>query len=115
MSYSSILGAAKAPSVPAGRDSDLLGPSDNSDSGSDALGTSELHGDSDSAGTGERAASAEDNGQAEPGQDILPDRVVGLDPQEAVGADDEPAGDMTDLDAGDDILPEDDASDDELA
>ena len=54
MAYSSIMGADKAPLFPSGRSADLLGPSDNSDSGSDALGTSEIHGDSDSVGTGER-------------------------------------------------------------
>ena len=46
----------RQPLQPSGRGSDLLGPSDNSDSGSDALGTSEIHGDSDAWGTGERGA-----------------------------------------------------------
>lgn len=74
MSYSSLMGADTAPAIPSGRSGDLLGPSDNSDSGSDAVGSSEVHGDSDSAGTGERGeASGLDTKE---GGDILPDRVV---------------------------------------
>jgi len=74
MAFSSILGASKAPAQPSGRGSDLLGPSDNSDSGSDARGTQESHGDSDAAGTGERGVVA----GVDPleGSDILPDHVV---------------------------------------
>ena len=41
---------------PSGRDAEVLGPSDNSDSGSDTMGTSEAHADSDAAGTGERGS-----------------------------------------------------------
>ena len=83
MAYSSIMGADKAPIQPAGRGSDLLGPSDNSDSGSDARGTEEVHGDSDSTGTGERGvASGMDTKE---GCDILPDRVVRLGPDEGPG------------------------------
>src|SRR5512133_3389886 len=51
MAYSSILGAETAPTQPSGRDADLLGPSDNSDSGSDAIGTAEGQADSDASGT----------------------------------------------------------------
>ena len=80
MAYSSLMGADTAPTIPSGRGGDLLGPSDNSDSGSDAIGSAEVHGDSDSAGTGERgAASGIDTKE---GGDILPDRIVrigGLD------------------------------------
>ena len=99
MSYSSILGADSAPRQPSGRDSELLGPSDNSDSGSDAQGTSEAHADSDAAGTGERASA--DAADAPESADILPDRVVRLgnkdDPFEA-----DPDGDeFTDLDPDD--------------
>ncbi len=74
MAFSSILGASRAPAQPSGRGSDLLGPSDNSDSGSDAQGTQELHGDSDAAGTGERGVVS----GVDPleGGDILPDHVV---------------------------------------
>ncbi len=100
MAYSSILGAEQAPSQPSGRGADLLGPSDSSDSGSDALGTDEAHADSDARGTGERGAVAGQD--AIEGADIMPDRVVQLG-----GAGDEPEqafdGDMlADLDATDD-------------
>jgi hypothetical protein len=76
MAYSSILGADVAPTVPSGRDAELLGPSDSSDSGSDAMGADELHGDSDSRGTGERGAVA--GRDSREGGDILPDRVINL-------------------------------------
>ena len=90
MAYSSILGADPAPVQPSGRDAELLGPSDNSDSGSDTLGTYEAHADSDSVGTGERGSVPP--GEAREGADILPDRVVRLE-----GADEgeEPDGDPT--------------------
>ena len=74
MAYSSILGGERAPIQPSGRSSDLLGPSDNSDSGSDALGTQEIHADSDGVGTGERGAVA--GPDAVEGADIAPDRIV---------------------------------------
>ncbi|MBK0391018.1 hypothetical protein [Ramlibacter algicola] len=77
MAYSSILGGDRAPAQPSGRSSDLLGPSDNSDSGSDALGTTELHADSDGVGTGERGAVY--GPDAVEGADIAPDRVVRMD------------------------------------
>lgn len=92
MAYSSILGADKAPTQPSGRSSDLLGPSDNSDSGSDAVGTAESHGDSDAGGTGERGAVS--GPDAKEGGDILPDRIVRLGGGESEAEDDE----FTDLD-----------------
>lgn len=96
MAYSSILGADVAPSNPSGRDAELLGPSDNSDSGSDTVGTSEAHEDSDSVGTGSRGAVA--GPDAREGADILPDRVVNLHQVEDLP----PAGpdplELTDLD-----------------
>lgn len=96
MAYSSILGADKAPLQPAGRGSDLLGPSDNSDSGSDALGTAEIQGDSDAYGTGERGVVS--GVDAKEGGDILPDRIVRLGGGEGLG---EVGGeDLTDLDEG---------------
>ncbi len=76
MAYSSILGADPAPAQPSGRSSDLLGPSDSSDTGSDALGTNEVHADSDGSGTGERGAVF--GGDAVEGADIAPDRIVRL-------------------------------------
>ena len=93
MAYSSILGAEVAPQQPSGRDSELLGPSDNSDSGSDTVGTSEQHADSDSRGTGERGAVA--GSDAREGGDILPDRVVNLAEGEVRVED---LAEMTDLD-----------------
>lgn len=96
MAYSSILGADTAPSHPSGRDAGLLGPSDNSDSGSDAMGTSEAHEDSDAAGTGERGAVA--GPDAREGADILPDRVVHLAEDEGLPQADPGAMEFTDLD-----------------
>jgi len=116
MAYSSILGADEAPVQPSGRDAELLGPSDSSDSGSDALGTAELHADSDAAGTGERGSVTP--GEGREGGDILPDRVVNAadagvaDPAsldeaeqalasgEGFPAADPDAREFTDLDAG---------------
>lgn len=74
MAYSSILGGDPAPAQPSGRGSDLLGPSDSSDTGSDAIGTQEDHADSDGSGTGERGAIY--GGDAVEGADIAPDRIV---------------------------------------
>ena len=95
MAYSSILGAEVAPAQPTGRDAELLGPSDNSDSGSDAMGTAEARADSDAAGTGERGVVA--GADAREGGDILPDRVVNLRDGEVLSEDD--GSEMTDLDA----------------
>jgi hypothetical protein len=98
MAYSSILGAEIAPAQPGGRDAESLGPSDNSDSGSDAIGTFEAHADSDAVGTGERGA-VTPGVEGREGGDILPDRIV------AAGSDDEApdtiegvSADLTDLD-----------------
>ncbi|SEK17115.1 MULTISPECIES: hypothetical protein [unclassified Variovorax] len=62
MATSSILGGERAPIEPKGTDEESLGPSDSSDSGSDA------------AGTGEHA-SAEPQSDEATNADILPDRV----------------------------------------
>jgi hypothetical protein len=97
MAYSSIYGADVAPTQPSGRDADLLGPSDNSDSGSDATGTAEAYGDSDAAGTGERGSVTP--GDDREGADILPDRVVRLAEGENFPSDDSDAQEFTDLDA----------------
>jgi hypothetical protein len=99
MAYSSILGADSAPAQPSGRDADLLGPSDNSDSGSDTVGTSEAHEDSDSTGTGERGVVA--GRDAREGSDILPDRVVNLADGEGFPEADPDGMEMTDLDVDD--------------
>ena len=96
MAYSSILGADVAPAQPAGRDSDLLGPSDRSDSGSDSLGTVEDRADSDSSGTGERGAVV--GADAQEGADILPDRIVNLAEGEGFPEADPDGMEFTDLD-----------------
>lgn len=76
MASSSILGGERAAVHPSGRGSDLLGPSDSSDSGSDSigeLGPDQIDSDTDRYGTGERAsADLRDSGR---GLDILPDHV----------------------------------------
>ncbi len=111
MAYSSIMGADRAQPQPSGRGSDLLGPSDNSDSGSDALGTEEIHGDSDSTGTGERGVVSGVDGRE--GMDILPDRVVRLGPDDGPG-DTGPDSGMVDEDQEYTDLDDDpDATDDE--
>ena len=106
MAHSSILGADFAPSQPSGRGADVLGPSDSSDSGSDAVGTDEIHEDSDAAGTGERGSVA--GRDAREGGDILPDRVKrlpGEEDEEGLPDDeeftDDDAGEITDLDIED--------------
>jgi hypothetical protein len=77
MASSSILGGERAALHPSGRGSDLLGPSDSSDTGSDSigeLGPDQLGSDTDRYGTGERAsADLRDSGN---GEDILPDHVA---------------------------------------
>jgi hypothetical protein len=116
MAYSSILGADIAPGHPSGRDAEALGPSDNSDTGSDAIGTDEARDDSDSAGTGSRGAVA--GRDAREGGDILPDRIVNLGEGEGFPEADPDGMEMTDLDTNDVQAMADadgDASDDENA
>jgi hypothetical protein len=111
MAYSSILGADKAPSQPSGRDSDALGPSDNSDTGSDAIGTYEALADSDAAGTGERGSVTPGDGADN--TDILPDHVVEMSAEELALATgrgfpegDPDAREFTDLDGDADADPD---------
>ena len=91
MPNSSILGGEQAPTHAKGRDTDTLGPSDSSDSGSDVQGERAMptapdqpdeygalpaqgSSDSDALGTGERgSATGRDKGG---NADILPDQVV---------------------------------------
>ncbi|MEJ8836595.1 hypothetical protein [Ramlibacter sp. AN1133] len=97
MAYSSILGADRAPTEPSGREAELLGPSDNSDSGSDTIGTSEAREDTtDSGKTGDRAGVA--GADLREGADILPDRVVNLAEDEGFSDLDPDGLEMTDLD-----------------
>lgn len=108
MSDSSILGGEPATQRAEGRDVDALGPSDNSDSGSDVQGERRmstgadapdelggmpvsLDGDSDSMGTGERASATGD--EVMDGADIAPDRIFEPDAGEVS---DEPIGDALD-------------------
>ena len=91
MAQSSILGGERAPRQADGRSSDVLGPSDTSDSGSDIQGATRLKtdtaegemggatpietdSDSDSMGTGERAEAVPEG--ARDGADIAPDRIA---------------------------------------
>jgi hypothetical protein len=101
MAYSSILGADVAPTHAHGREAELLGPSDNSDSGSDTVGTDEADQDTtDASGTGDRGAVA--GPDAREGADILPDRVVNLSEGEGFPEADPDGSEMTDLDADSD-------------
>jgi hypothetical protein len=90
MAYSSILGGDPAPVQPSGRGSDLLGPSDNSDSGSDAMGTQEVHADSDGVGTGERGTVS--GRDVVEGGDIAPDHIERM----SAGGDDDLGEAVTD-------------------
>ena len=110
MAYSSILGADSAPTQPDGREAELLGPSDNSDSGSDTIGTLEADQDTtDAPGTGDRGSVA--GRDAREGADILPDRVVNLAEGEGFPEADPDGMEMTDLDNDDaQALADDDTS-----
>jgi len=97
MAYSSILGADRAPTEPSGREAELLGPSDNSDSGSDTIGTGEAREDTiDSGKTGDRATVA--GRDLREGADILPDKVVNLADDEGFPEADPDGLEMTDMD-----------------
>jgi len=100
MARSPILGGERAATRPAGRDTDRLGPSDRSDSGSDvqnehgfdALDAGEIGGepdrldaDSDAEGTGERGAADHDS-EGIAGADIAPDRIERVGPGGGLGA-----------------------------
>jgi hypothetical protein len=79
MATSSILGGDWVPRRPAGTDVGSLGPSDSTDSGSDARGgfdDDELSSDTDAEGTGERSSVDPRNGRSD--VDILPDHIERL-------------------------------------
>jgi hypothetical protein len=82
MGRSSILGGERSPSPPPGHDTDALGPSDSSDSGSDIQGqrAGDRNSDSDAAGTGERGSALPDEGLEE-ASDILPDHIETIPPE----------------------------------
>ena len=78
MATSSFLGGEQLPKHVKGKDTNALGPSDNSDSGSDAQGAyggDELSSDSDAEGTGERSAPG--RGFDGFNADIMPDHIEG--------------------------------------
>ena len=104
MATSSILGGTRIPEEVDGKDMDALGPSDNSDSGSDAKGAygdDELASDSDSVGTGERAAVGTGMDRAD--ADILPDHVEGEEDADLLdGISDNDGLDVKDLAVDDD-------------
>lgn len=114
MATSSILGGSKLPEEISGKDMHALGPSDNSDSGSDAMGAysdDELSSDSDSAGTGERATMGMGRGHAD--ADILPDQIEqppGADAQ--TGLDEAAGDDLDDLSEVEELADDSDDSDD---
>jgi len=79
MATSSILGGDPAPTWPRGSDVASLGPSDSTDSGSDARGGfdfDELNSDTDAEGTGERSSVDPLNVRSD--ADILPDHIEGM-------------------------------------
>lgn len=96
MANSSILGGESAARNLDGKTAGLLGPSDSSDSGSDAmgeLGPEEMGSDSDRYGTGERASVDMSMDGRSP--DLLPDHVGRMD--DSGGISDE--GEAIDTDA----------------
>jgi hypothetical protein len=130
MSRSSILGGERAPQQAKGRSAETLGPGDTSDSGSDIRGASRLKteaeegefggatpvdvdSDSDSMGTGERAAAVPDG--TRDGADIGPDRIArskdALDSAVPIGDDDDSIEALADEADDDDDEPEDGSDD----
>lgn len=104
MATSSILGGS-APEEIIGKDVHALGPSDNSDSGSDAVGAygdDELSSDSDAAGTGERTSAGNGLGLDPTDTDILPDHIE-LAPGAAIDADGDANEDLDDLSEVDEL------------
>jgi len=76
MAHSNLLGGDTLPGQPTGNDTESLGTSGNSDSGSDVVGAlsrAELRSDSDATGTGESADVERDN--AASASDIRPDHL----------------------------------------
>ena len=130
MARSSILGGDLAPRQVTGNDTDALGPSDTSDSGSDIQGEPGLEGnydgegrlgaghtdrgsdsDSDGAGTGERGSALPDE-FVEEGSDISPDHIEAIGPSVAADENDVSADAVRDG-VGDLAEESDDDSEDE--
>jgi len=89
MAHSNLLGGDTLPAQSSGNDTEALGTSGNSDSGSDVVGTlsrAELRSDSDATGTGERSDVERDD--AASASDIRPDHLQrdggGLDGSDAL-------------------------------
>ena len=89
MAHSNLLGGDTLPGQPRGNDTESLGTSGNSDSGSDVVGAlsrAELRSDSDATGTGESADVERDD--AATASDIRPDHLQhdggGLDGSDAL-------------------------------
>ena len=110
MATSSILGGSKASEEISGKDLQALGPSDNSDSGSDAVGAygdDELSSDSDAAGTGERASAG--LGRNLSAADIGPDHIERAPGDDAdTDLDAETGDDLNDLSEVDDLADDSD-------
>lgn len=99
MATSSLLGGEHAPRQPSGNDLASLGPSDNTDSGSDALGAYDaeaLASDTDASGTGER--SSVDAVPPRPDADILPDHLERAPDTDALDDDVADASELLDVD-----------------
>ncbi len=92
MDHSPLTGIETAPAEPPGRDVDLLGPSDSSDSGSDSAGSPDSHAATDAAGTGERRSAAHDT-EPRDGADIGVDRVFTAEMPAEPGEDGMPLAD----------------------
>lgn len=116
MATSSILGGDPAPTWPRGSDVASLGPSDSTDSGSDASGGfdfDELNSDTDARGTGER--SSIDPFSVRSDADILPDHVEGMPALDMEFAIDTAADDEDDDEDEDDMALMDDIDRSEIS
>ncbi len=130
MAKSSILGGERVAPRARGRDTDALGPSDSSDSGSDVQGErltatgpdtpgdldvatpADLDSDTDSSRTGERASAVPEEGAE--GADIAPDHIERMPgaARDALDAADVSLDDPEALDVADLAVDESDVEDD---
>ncbi len=129
MAHSSILGGERVAHRAVGRDTDALGPSDSSDTGSDVQGerisatrpdtdgdigaatVADLDSDTDASGTGERASAVPDG--AEEGADIGTDRIERFgSPRDALDAADVSLDDPEAVEVQDLAVDESDVEDD---
>ena len=110
MAHSNLLGGDTLPAQPSGNDTEALGTSGNSDSGSDVVGTlsrAELRSDSDATGTGERSDVERDD--AASASDIRPDHLLrggdALDDPDRTVSLDEAREEIDTLASADDAAP----------